>query len=168
VRIEGAGELTERDCWKALWLHVRPRPVFVAIGIGLLVLFAVAVAIALADAASGASRKGAVELLVFALAAVALAVWQYRWWIRAIRSQPALRGPHRLVLTETGISGVSEFVAGEFAWGAFIGWREGRDLFLLYSGTQSMHTLPKRWFGDDAAVGQVRSLLEALPLPRRG
>ena len=164
-RIEGTGELTERDCWKALWLHVRPRPAFLVIGVALLALFALAVVVSAVDVVSGGSRKGSFGVVVFALAAVALGVWQYAAWIRTLRSTPALKGPYRIVLTETGISGFSDLVTGESAWGAFIGWREGRDLFLLYSGSQSMHALPKRWFAGSA--DQVRSLLEGLPIPRR-
>ena len=45
-------------------------------------------------------------------------------------------------------------------------WRESPELFVLYTGTDSMHAVPKRWFPDPERVAELRSLLERLPLQR--
>jgi hypothetical protein len=80
--------------------------------------------------------------------------------------QPALKGTHRLVFSETGVSGISDLVRGEARWDTFIKWRESPDLFVLYSSPELMHVVPKRWFSEPGAITDFQQLLEDLPIER--
>jgi hypothetical protein len=76
-RIEGAGELTERDCWKALCA----RPACLRVGVALLALFAIAAGVSTVDVVSGGSRKGSFGVFVCAHAAFA------ELWIHSSRKR---------------------------------------------------------------------------------
>jgi hypothetical protein len=99
---------------------------------------------------------------------VILVLWQWLAYRRAYRSQRTLSGTHRLVFSESGVRGEFAYGAGETEWGAFIKWRESRDLFIIYQASNLMHIIPKRWFADNHAVADFRSLLASLPIRRVG
>jgi hypothetical protein len=161
-RIEGSGELTERDYVRAMWLHLRPRPLFAVFGVVLLAAFALALLHTAVELVRG--ERLPTEYLVPAAAMAGAVVWMYRAWIGAIRRHPLFRGTYRLVLTDEGIiSELSERASSECRWDVYTAWREGPDVFVLYSGPQNLQVFPKRWFGEEGAR-QVRSLLESLPL----
>lgn len=151
---------------RAVWLHIRPRPFFLYLGLAIVLLFAVAVFLALQNALAQGDARTPFVLAVAIAATVGLLSWQFRAWRRAFHSQPSLRGTHTLVFSDTGVSGVSDLSEGEALWEAFVSWRESSDLFVLYSGTDSMHAVPKRWFPDPERVAELRNLLDRLPLQR--
>lgn len=166
--IEAEGELTERDYMKAQWLHLKPRRPLLYVGYGLLFLIGIAAALAVGSSASVGDTTPAIGFFAVLGLFVILVLWQWLAYRRAYRSQRTLSGTQRLLFSESGIRGAFAYGAGETEWGAFIKWRESRDLFIIYQASNLMHIIPKRWFAGEQAVTDLRILLESHPIARIG
>lgn len=80
---------------------------------------------------------------------------------RQLRRIPELTRPMEVAWTDEVFAVKSEGQVMRLPWSGFPRWREGDDMFLLYSTRRIFHVIPKRAFADAAAIDAFRELLRA-------
>jgi hypothetical protein len=75
-------------------------------------------------------------------------------------AQPHLRVPTTLEQTDHGLRAADEHVVHDYRWSAFLKFREGESLFLLYPSHVSYLIVPKRALAERGLVEAFRQLLE--------
>jgi len=78
-------------------------------------------------------------------------------------TQPSL---HRMKTTDVSAEGViisDDKTRLQYAWGAFVGWEETKNLFVLKTSSNMASFLPKRAFGGDEELNAMRALCELIP-----
>jgi hypothetical protein len=78
---------------------------------------------------------------------------------RWLAKKHAAQGPVEIDGSETGICVQNSTIRTEFRWEAFVSYREGTGLFVLYFSDRSGIALPKRAFAADQDLPAFRQLL---------
>jgi hypothetical protein len=111
---------------------------------------------------------GAVVLAAF-LVTLALAARGPLWRSMARRTlaqRRELATPIEWAFDDNGLRVATRFTRSDFPWDALAGWREDRDVLLVYLSDQLFHTVPKDQI-DEAQVSALRTALESHGVPRR-
>jgi YcxB-like protein len=83
-----------------------------------------------------------------------------RWAIsRAWKRTVQMQRPINLSITETGIDFQIQGLQDFRQWQHYTGFRETKEMFLLYYSESLYHILPKRVFSSSEQMGQFRDLL---------
>jgi hypothetical protein len=121
--------------------------------------------VALADLLLQAAGGNRWPMFLFFTVMLAALVAAFRFLYIPNRAQMihrrlALR-PYTLTYNDDLITWKSETGSGGYPWNAFVKWREGKRVFLLYRNRTRFQVIPKAAFGDSGAVDAFRALLTA-------
>jgi hypothetical protein len=168
--------LTEADTVDAMRVHWRGTWRWAAAGLFVCLLLLAARAFWLQP--GGGHPPAAVALLAFAFTAALIALafvatllplyFLYLPW-RAKRVYAQLRQqPYEFLADEEQVSWRNEKGMGSNPWTAFLTWREGERVFLLYRNRRRFQIIPKHAIADAAAIDGFRALLRRRISERKG
>ena len=103
-------------------------------------------------------------MFVFFAGALAILIAAFRFFYiprraRAIHRQLAQR-PYTLTYDDDFVAWKGDSNSGGYPWNAFVKWREGQRVFLLYRNRTRFQIIPKAAFENAAAVEAFRALLK--------
>ena len=87
------------------------------------------------------------------------------WGFRLItyirwKGQPTLQGLMIYEITEDEVTVITKNSKSEIGWETFTKFKESKNLFMLYSGRQLFHLIPKRAFRDESEETAFRKLAQ--------
>jgi len=103
-----------------------------------------------------------ISLLIMALVFAALAAgFRYLYMPRRARTvhRRLNQRPYDMVFDDDHMTWRSETASGGNPWSAFVKWREGGRVFLLYRSRTRFQIIPKHAFADTGAIDAFRDLL---------
>lgn len=101
-----------------------------------------------------------VPVLVLAAAVILAMTWLPRALARRLwRRHPAFHEAWTAEVSEEGLAMRSTLASSEVQWPYFVRVAETPNLFKLYQSSRAFHVLPKRAFGAESQLRQVRDLL---------
>lgn len=94
---------------------------------------------------------------------ITTAYWWSPWLMarNVIKKSPSFQGDIRLRFDEEGMLWHSNASRAELKWSTFVRCREDEFSFLLYSGPNVVHPIPKRFFAVVSDVNTVRQILKS-------
>jgi hypothetical protein len=151
-------ELAEADTLDATLTHWRGTLIWLGVA-GM-----VALAIALLEALwpSPGARAMVWETLMVTLAFAALAAaFRFLYMPRRARAvhRRLQQRPYELEFDDEHLVWRSDTGSGGNPWSAFVKWREGSRVFLLYRSRTRFQIIPKKAFANGAAIDAFRGLL---------
>jgi hypothetical protein len=163
-------QLTPEDYVKAIYLNMRPRPLFKWLGgfILLLLVFTLAVSGFRAVACHDDWVVPAVLVGVLAYLTFVFGLRLPARLKKIFRQQKSLHSPYQMEITEEFVFTKSVVGESKLTWDYFRKWKEGKTLITLYQSDVMLHIFPKRCFASPDDVAQFRQLLLAKLGPARG
>jgi hypothetical protein len=163
VKITGQYQLT--DYLAAQHLHARQNLRLGAIMVILVLIFLVELALSALQVLPWSLTVAAAFLV--AIMALYLYVMRPAQLKRLFGQQKELSRPFEMELTDEGYGFSNSYGSARIPWKDYVKWREGKDIFLLYSADNMFTMIPKRLLQTDADAQFVRDQLARNGVPTR-
>jgi len=152
-------QITPEDYLRALYLHIRPRPLLKWLGIlGALNVVWVNIQLMLHP-----HKNEDAWIYYWLLGVIVFIIWKYAIALpkktrRIYRQQKMLQTPYEAEITEESYEGESHCGKGKMAWKDFHKYKTGKDIVIVYQSDALFNMFPKRWFSDEEFV-EFQSIL---------
>lgn len=157
------------DLRRALWVHIRPRPVFAVIGVALALLLVAVFTLALYRLLT--SGEG-LSLVLTLGACIAYFGWYFfvclpRRMTRLYDQQKMLHDEFSVEISDEHLTSRNAHGESKIPWSVFHKWKSGGGMVLLYQSDALFHVFPARVFPSAADFQSFREILTRQLGPRR-
>ncbi|OHB79427.1 MAG: hypothetical protein A2Z25_17625 [Planctomycetes bacterium RBG_16_55_9] len=138
-------DINAGDYRRALFLHLRPRPVFAVAGVLVLLLFLLVLVCKLCSVDRWG--RGTFIMIGVLLYLVTYFFWLLpRWASKSFKQNQFLKHKAMCVIDAAGLHSTSEVGNSDIPWDHFLKWKMGGNMILLYFTDTMYFIFPKRLF----------------------
>ena len=142
-------DINAADCRRAMFLHLRPRPVFAVAGVLMLVLFLLVLG-------SSLCSPNRWDRGTFIIIGVLLYLVAYFFWFlprqasKRFKQTQFMKHEATCVIDNIGLHTTSELGHSDIPWDHFHKWKMGKSMILLYVTDTTYFIFPKRFFSGES------------------
>ena len=142
-------DINAGDYRRALFLHLRPRPVFAVLGILIILVFLLDLVWMLCS--PDRWERDTFGMIGFLLFLAVYFFWFLPWRVsKSFKQNQFLKHSSTCVIDVTGVHTTSELGNSDIPWDHFHKWKMGRNMILLYPTDTMYFIFPKRLFSAES------------------